>query len=172
MLSSLLGLAIAASGALLALEVAWTWLFPAKHYLVVPWKNWRDGLSTVDWSNLVVQLVAGGAVVIGLLFILFASAARGKDIKMHEPAADVSVTTSPRSLARVVGQKVRAQDGVTGASVTASAKRVHVRADSRMHTEGELRPKLLAVAQSAVDSLPLPTKPRVSVVVSSTKDRS
>lgn len=171
-LSSLLGLAIAAVGALLAIEVAWQWAFPEKNYLVVPWKDWRDRLSTVDWTNLVVQLVAGGVVIVGLLLILFASTARRKDIKMHEPAADVSVTTSPRSLARVVGQKVRTQDGVTGASVTASAKRVYVRADSRMHSESELRPKLLDVAQSVVDSLPLPTKPRVSVVVTSTKDRT
>jgi hypothetical protein len=55
--------------------------------------------------------------------------------------------------------------------VTASRRRVRVRATSRVHDEATLRPRLLEVAREAVADLPMPARPKVSVVVISPKDR-
>lgn len=172
LLSCLLGLAVAAAGALLALEVTWAWIWPRSAPLLVPWPRWRDRLAELSWSDTPVLLVAGGVALAGLLLLLFSATARGREVRLLAPKPGVTVTTTPRSLARLVGQRVRGAPGVTGATVTASARRIRVRASSKLQTEQELRPRVLEVATEVVDTLPLPRKPKVSVVVNSLKDRS
>ncbi|NBH10308.1 hypothetical protein GTY80_44580, partial [Amycolatopsis sp. SID8362] len=70
-----------------------------------------------------------------------------------------------------VGLTVRAQDNVAGASVTASARRIRVRAKSTLEAEGELRPRLLETVSALLDDVPLARRPKVTVVVDSPKDR-
>lgn len=94
-----------------------------------------------------------------------------RDVRLTDPADDVTVVTSPRSLARLVGHQVRAEDGVCSASVTASARRVRVRVISSMNTEAQLRPTLTTRVDELVGGLPLARKPKVQVVVDSPKDR-
>ncbi|AXB43470.1 DUF6286 domain-containing protein [Amycolatopsis albispora] len=171
LLSTLLGLAVAAAGALLALEVGWHWWRPAGSPLIVPWRRWQEALSTMNWASAPVQWIAAAVAVGGLVLVLFAASARRRAVRLTDPADEVSVTTTPRSLARLVGRHVRAEDNVTGASVTASAKKVRVRATSRLATEGELRPRLLETVRALVADVPLVRKPKVSVVVDSPKDR-
>jgi hypothetical protein len=171
LLSALIGLALAATGVLLALEVGWAWWRPGRGTLFVPWTAWRDRLTELTWNNAAVRVTAIVVAVIGLLLILAAAAAGRRAIRLTDPANEVSVTTSPRSLARLVGVTVRAQDNVAGASVTASAKRIRVRATSRIETEGQLRPRLLETVTGLLDEVPLVRRPKVSVVVDSPKDR-
>ncbi|MCP2258327.1 hypothetical protein LX15_002021 [Streptoalloteichus tenebrarius] len=170
-LSALLGLAVAAAGALLVVEVAWAWARPDDVPLVVPWPRWRDGLSGVDWADDRVRWLAAGLVALGLVLALLALLARRRDVRLADPAPEVTAVTSPRSLARVVGHRVRAADGVAGASVTASARRVRVRATSRMLDEDALRPRLGQLVGEVVGGLPLARRPRISVIVDSPKDR-
>ncbi|GAB2776533.1 DUF6286 domain-containing protein [Amycolatopsis magusensis] len=171
LLSTLLGLAVAVAGALLAAEVGWHWWRPAEAPLIVPWREWQAELSTLNWTSGPVRLIAALVAVGGLILVLLAASARRRAVRLTDPAEEVSVTTTPRSLARLVGRHVRAEDNVTGASVTASAKKVRVRATSRLATERELRPHLLWVVRELVADVPLARKPRVSVVVDSPKDR-
>jgi Family of unknown function (DUF6286) len=174
LLSTLLGLAVAAVGALLALEVGWYWWHPARapvSGLVVPWSRWRDALAAVGWDSFAVRLIAGVVAAAGLVLLVLAATARSRAVRLTDPAVEVSVTTSPRSLARLVGHAVRAQDNVTSASVTASAKRVRVRATSSLEGESELRPRLSAVITDLLGEVPLVRQPKVSVVVDSPKDR-
>lgn len=170
-LACLLGLAVAAAGALLAVEVAWAWIRPRSGPLLVPWPQWRDRLSELTWGDSSVQLVAWLVVVAALLLLLFAVAARRREVRLNEPAPEVTVSTTPRSLARLVGHRVRGTEGVSGATVAASAKALRVRVNSRMESERELRPKVLEVTNAVVDMLPLPRKPKITVVVDSLKDR-
>ncbi|GAA1291095.1 DUF6286 domain-containing protein [Saccharothrix xinjiangensis] len=163
-LSAPLGLALAAAGLLLVAEVAWRW-------------SGRGPLTGVSlagwaWTDRPVALVGAGVAAGGLVLLVLALAARTPEVPLDAPADDVRVVTTPTSLARVVGQRVRAEEGVSGASVTASRSRVRVRATSRVHDEASLRPRLLEAARSAVEDLPLPVRPKVSVVVLSPKDRS
>jgi hypothetical protein len=171
LLSTLLALAVSAGGLLLALEVGWSWWRPADSPLLVPWPQWRDRLAELGWDSYVVRLTAGIAAAAGLILLLMSLSARRREVRLHDPVTEVSVTTSPRSLARLVGQRVRAQDNVTGASVTASAKRVRVRATSRLEEENQLRPRLLEAVSSLLDEVPLLKRPKVSVVVDSSRDR-
>lgn len=171
LLTVLLGLAFAAAGAALTLEVGRHWWRPTEGPLLVPWPAWRARLTELTWQSTEARLTAGIVIAAGLVLLLVALAARRRSIPLHDPAPGVSVTTSPRFLARVIGQRVRAEDAVTRASVTASRKKVRVRATSRMQTEGDLRPHLITVVTELLDDLPLRRKPAVSVIVDSPKDR-
>lgn len=171
-LSCLLGLAVAAAGALLAVEVAWAWIYPQSGPLLVPWPQWRDRLGELTWGDGSVRLVAALVAVAGLLLLLFAATARRREVRLRDPTPEVTMSTTPRSLARLVGHRVRGAEGVSGASVTASARAVRVRASSRVQSERELRPRVLEVATEVVDALPLPRTPKVTVVVDSPKDRA
>ncbi|SFB45184.1 hypothetical protein SAMN05216266_11212 [Amycolatopsis marina] len=171
LLSTLLALAAVVIGAVVALEVAWQWWRPAEAPLLAPWPRWRDALAELTWDSGAVRVLAAVVAGAGLLLVLIALAARRRGVLLHDPATDVSVSTSPRSLARLVGHRVRAQDKVERATVTASAKKVRVRAISTMETEGELRPRLLATVSELLGEIPLARTPKVSVVVDSPKDR-
>lgn len=173
LLAPLLGLAVAATGALLAVEASWTLVRPRSGPLLVPWPAWRDTLASYSWSDSAVLVAGGVLALIGLLLVLVAGRARRQVVRMTDPAAEVTVVTSPRSLARLVGQRVRDEDGVDAASVTATARRVRVRvrAISRLTTEAALRPALTSLVTDLVTTLPLARTPRVQVVVDSPKDR-
>lgn len=158
-------------GAVTALEVAWHWWKPADAPLFLPWPQWRDTLANLSWNSGGVRVLAAVTAVAGLLLVLVAIAARGREVRLHDPAPEVSVSTSPRSLARLVGHRVRAEDNVDSATVTASARKIRVRAVSRMETEGELRPRLAAAVSELLGELPLASPPTVTVVVDSPKDR-
>ncbi|MFT7840615.1 DUF6286 domain-containing protein [Saccharothrix sp. BKS2] len=163
-LSPPLGLALAAAGLLLVAEVVWRWAG----------RGPLTGVSLAGWAwtDRPVALVGAGVAAGGLVLLVLALTARSSEVPLDEPAAGVRVVTTPTSLARVVGHRVRAEEGVSGASVTASRRRVRVRVTSRVHDEASLRPRLLEVARSAVEELPMPVRPKVSVVVLSPKDRA
>jgi hypothetical protein len=172
-LAALLGLALAAAAGTLAVEVGWAWARPGHGSLLVPWRTWQAHLSADTWTSQPVRLTAVVVAAAGLVLLLVAAFARtARVVPLNDPGPVVSVVTSPRSLARVVGGTVRGEDGVTGTTVTASARRVRVRARSRLSTEEELLPRLVAVTRAALDHLPLPRRPRVSVVVDSPRDRT
>lgn len=171
LLSPLFGLAVAAVGALFALEVAWAWARPNSVPLLVPWPDWRTALESVTWADIPLLLVAAAAVLVGLLLLLIAASARRKDLRLQEPAPEVTITTSTRALARLVDHRVRAADGVRSASVKVNRRKIRVRAASRLHGESELAPSLTTEVRELVNSLPLARVPRVQVVVDSPKDR-
>lgn len=171
LLSTLLALAAVAIAAVVVLEVAWHWWRPEDVPLLAPWPRWRETLAGLTWDSVPIRVLAAVTAGAGLLLVGVVLAARRRGVALHDPATEVSVSTSPRSLARLVGHRVRAQDNVERATVTASAKKVRVRAVSRMETEGELRPRLLESVAELLAELPLATTPKVSVVVDSPKDR-
>lgn len=171
LLSTLLGLAVAAAGILLALEVGWHWWRPADAPLLLPWPSWQDRLAEQDWTATWVRVTAGVLAVVGLLLLLASATARRRSVRLRDPATEVSVITSPRALARMIGSRVRAQDNVRAATVTATANKVRVRATSSLETEQQLRPRLAETVAELLNDLPLVRRPKVSVVVDSPKDR-
>ncbi|MGW3467775.1 DUF6286 domain-containing protein [Saccharopolyspora sp. NPDC000995] len=171
LITTLLGLAVAVAGALLAIEAVWFLLGPGTGGLIVPWQRVHFGLSSLSWHDPPVLATAAVVAVVGLLLVLVAINAGRKDIRLHDPAPEVTVTTDRRSLARLVGHQVRDQDGVAGASVTAGAKRVQVRATAQFRESGDLRGRLTETAEHAVQDLPLRTIPKVLVSVATPKER-
>ncbi len=171
LLSALLGLAIAAAGGLLAAETAWQWYRPQGAPLLVPWPVWRERLGELTWASTEVRLVAVGVALVGLLILLAALLARPRTIRLADPATAVTVSTTPRSLARAVGHHVRQQENVDSASVSATARKVRVRASSRFAPTAELRPRLVESVTDLLDDLPLGKRPRISVAVRSARGR-
>lgn len=169
-LAPLLGLALAAAGVLLVIEVVAAWVGPtAATGLVVPWPAWRTPLEDLTWAENPVPGIAIGVAVLGLLLVLVGLLARRSDIVVEAPTPELTVTTSPRVLARLVGRRVRATDDVAGASVTASRRRLRVTAQGWGGAGPALRTAVGAAVNELLDELPLHRRPRVAVSVQERK---
>jgi len=167
-LSPLLALAVAALGGAVALEIAWAWLRPAAVPLLLPWTGWRTTLEGWTWTATPVRLLGAGLVVAGGLLLLLALRAGRREVRLANPAPEITVTTSPRSLARLVGHQVRGLDHVASASVTATPHKVTVRAASCRPTDAATS-DVAETVRTLLSELPLTPTPRVSVAVRRTE---
>ncbi|GAA4703480.1 DUF6286 domain-containing protein [Pseudonocardia yuanmonensis] len=165
-LSPLLGLALAAVGVILVIEVVAAWLRPGTNGLVVPWPSWQAALTGLTWADRPVIVVAICVAVVGLLLLLVALLARRHDVALTAPTPEMTVATSPRVLARLVGRTVRESDDVAAATVSASARKVVVRAEGWPDAGGgfgELTDTVRDRVATLLDELPLARRPRVAV---------
>jgi membrane-bound metal-dependent hydrolase YbcI (DUF457 family) len=169
-LAPLLGLAIAAAGVLLVIEVVAAWVrTPATTGLLVPWPDWRVSLEGLTWADAPVPVIAIIVAVVGLLLMQIGFSARRRDVALISPTPEVTVTTSPRVLARLVGRRVRATDGVAAASVTATGKKISVGAQAWNDAGSALRSEVGTSVDTLLDDLPLARRPRVAVTVQQRK---
>ena len=169
-LAPLLGLAVALVGVLVLLEVVAASVRPDDgDGLVVPWPDWYATLGRVAWSDAPVPGIAIGTAVLGLLLVLVGLMARRPDIAVDGPAPEITVTTSARVLARLVGRRVRAADDIAAASVTASGRRVAVAAEAWNDADPELADRVRAHVEGLLDEVPLRRRPRVTVTVQDRK---
>ena len=165
-LAPLLGIALAAAGVLVVIEVVAAWVRPGMEGgLVVPWPDWMVTLASVSWNQSPVPGIAIGVAAAGLLLIIVGLAARRAEVRLAAPRADMTVTTPPRVLARLVGTRVRESDDVLSASVTASARRVAVTALAWHDAPPDLREVIVGRVRELLDELPLRRRPRVAVSV-------
>lgn len=148
-LSPLLALVVAAAGALLTIEVAAGWNASTDAGLILDWPEWRAALEERTWHSSGARWAAGGLAVVGLALVVIALAGRRQDIELTGPTPDVTVTTTPRALARLVRLRVAAADGVDRASVAASPRVVSVRA----RASGVAAEALLPVVRDRVDGV-------------------
>ncbi|MFC5949115.1 DUF6286 domain-containing protein [Pseudonocardia lutea] len=165
-LSPLLGLALAAVGVVLVVEVVAAWVRPTARGLVVPWPAWQVVLTRLSWSERPVVVVSICVAVVGLLLLLVALLARRHDVRLTAPTPEMTVATSPRVLARLVGRTVRESDDVAAATVSASARKVVVRAEGWPDADGGLGGLTDTVrgrVDGLLDALPLARRPRVAV---------
>lgn len=169
-LAPLLGLALAAAGVVAVIEVVAAWVrTPATTGLLVPWPDWRTSLEGLTWADAPVPAIAIGVAVVGLLLVLLGLLARRHDIGLTSPTPEVAVTTSPRVLARLVGRRVRATDGVAAATVTATGRKISVGAQAWNDAGSELRSTVGSSVDTLLDELPLARRPRVAVTVQQRK---
>jgi hypothetical protein len=174
-LAPLFGLAIAAAGVVLAIEVvaAWTRIDTDESGVIVPWPQWRTALEQLHWSDQPVPWIAIGVAVVGWIVMMVGAQARRVAIPLDGPASWMTVTTSPRVLARLVGQRVRKGDDVAGATVTASKRRIGIAAQGWGELDAETSKALRASVAQDVDGLletvPLRRRPRVALTVSQGK---
>lgn len=165
LLSPLLALAVAAVGVIVALETVTAWVAPGSSPLVVPWPDWRTALGPLSWSSAVVRGVAIGVGIVGLLVLLVGLRSRRRDVLLNDPVPEVTVTTTPRSLARAVGQEVRGLGEVVSASVVASPRRITVRASTDSENTSEVSGVVRGRVDEVLERLPLARRPRVAVWV-------
>lgn len=170
LITTLLGLVLAAAGAVLVIEVIRAWLQPDAGFLLVDWPSIRTDLRKLSWNDTSVRGTAALVALVGAVLLILAGKAGRNDIRLHDPAPEVTVTTAPTSLARFVGHQVREQGGVAAASVTATRKRVRVTITSEHTQVGDLRDRLIELTEESVRTLPLRTTPKVSVTVRPAKE--
>ena len=165
-LAPVLGLALAAAGVLVVIEVVAAWVRPGmENGLLVPWPDWLATLAGLSWNDSPVPGIAIGVAVVGLLLMIVGLTARRAEVRLEAPTTDMTVTTSPRVLARLVGTRVRAFDDVLSASVSASARRVGVTVVAWHDAPPDLREVIVAAVKELLDALPLRRRPRVAVSV-------
>jgi hypothetical protein len=165
-LAPLLGLAVALVGVLVVLEVVAASVRPGGgDGLVVPWPDWFASLQQTAWTDAPVPGIAIGVAVLGLLLVLLGLLARRHDVRVDGPAPEITVTTSPRVLARLVGRRVRTAEDVAAASVTASRRRVSVAAEGWSGAGRELADSVRTRVEALLDEMPLHHRPRVTVTV-------
>jgi hypothetical protein len=167
-LAPLLALLLAVAGLALVVETVTAWVAPASSPLVVPWPAWRTAIEGLTWQSGSVRVVAIVVGVIGLFVLVLGLVARRHDVFLADPVPEVTVTTSPRSLARAVGHEVRSHDDVLSASVVASATKITVKAATLDPAEG-VRAALRDRVTEMLVRLPLARRPRVAVSVTTTK---
>lgn len=165
LLFPLLGLLVALIGLAFVVETVTAWVAPTSSPLVLPWPTWRDGLASVTWQSGGARVVAVLVGVVGLVMLLVGFTARRRDVYLTDPVPEVTVTTSPRSLARAVGHEVRSHDEVVSASVVASSRKIVVKAATLDAPEG-VRTSVRGRVDELLTRLPLATRPKVSVSVS------
>ncbi|MCW0211969.1 MAG: DUF6286 domain-containing protein [Pseudonocardia sp.] len=174
LLAPLLGLAIAAAGAIAIIEVVAAWVRPGSTGVVVPWSAWQSSLTELTWSDNPVPVIGIVVGVIGLLLLVLVALARRHDVPLNSPSEEMTVSTSPRVLARLVGRHVRATDEVAGATVSASARKVAVTAEGYTRPDptdgGDLRTTVRERVDGLLDELPLTYRPRVAVTTRTRKE--
>ena len=168
LLAPLLGLAIALVGLAVAVETVVAWVAPTSSPLVVPWPAWRTAIEGLTWQSTAVRVTAIVIAVVGLFVVLLGLVARRKDVYLADPVPEVTVTTSPRSLARAVGHEVRSHGDVVSASVAATNKKIVVKA-STLDPADTVRGPVRERVDELLGRLPLSRRPKVSVSVSTTK---
>lgn len=168
-LAALAGFAVAVLGVLGVVELVTASVSPAS--MPVPWSGVRAALDGLAWSGLPVRIAAVTAIVLGLLLALLALRAGRTDIRLRDPAPEVTVTTDPRSLARLVGHRVREDEDVASARVAATRRRVRIKAVGTASSVAGLRPRLSESAEHTVQALPLLAQPRVSVSAAAAKEK-
>lgn len=171
-LTALLGMALATVGVLVLAELVWAWARPSADGLVMPRQVTAGVLSRTAWSDPPVRIAAAVAGALGLVLLLAGLRARRRILRLHDPAPQITATTSPRSLARAVGHRVREQEGIVSATVTASRRRIRVRATANSSAVGTLRETLTELTAEALGELPLRVQPRVAVSVTPNRERS
>lgn len=167
-LAALFGAAAVLLGALLAVEVVVTAVDPAG--APVSWPGVRSVLGGLAWNGVPVRIAAGVLTALGLLLAVLAVLAGRREVRLRDPAPEVTVTTDARSLARLVGHRVREDEDVASAAVTASRRRVRVRAVSAVSSADGLRPRLSETTEQTVRALSPLRQPRVSVSVARAKE--
>lgn len=167
-LAPLLALLLAVAGLALVVETVTAWVAPSSSPLVVPWPAWRSAIEGLTWQSGSVRAVAIVVGVVGLFVLVLGLVARRHDVFLADPVPEVTVTTSPRSLARAVGHEVRSHDDVVSASVVASSSKITVKAATLDPAE-EVRAAIRDRVTEMLVRLPLARRPRIAVSVTTTK---
>lgn len=82
-LAPLLGIALAAVGVLVVIEVMAAWVLPGTNTgLLVPWRDWAATLANLSWNQSPVPSIAIGVGVAGLLLIIVGLAARRREVRL------------------------------------------------------------------------------------------
>ena len=161
----MLGLALAAAGVIVVIEVLAAWVRPVEGGLLVPWPDWLATLAGLSWNASPVRGIAIGLGVAGLLLMIVGLTARRAVVRLEAPTTDMTVTTSPRVLARLVGTRVpgvrRRRVGLgDGVGPAGGGDRAGVARRATGPAGGARRP-----GQELLDELPLRRRPRVAVSV-------
>lgn len=165
LLAALLALALLGLALLIVIEVA-------AHLLndgpaLVPYDTWVERLRTVPWTDTVVRLVAIGAALVGLLLLLSALTARDRRFVLPTELPDLTLTTSPRAVARMLRRRAEMVSGVSSATAVVGRHRARVEAVVPFRDPDQAEYELNQVLSQALGSVPWKHHPTLWVAVQS-----
>ncbi len=161
LLSLLLALAVVVGSVLLALEVGWA--VAGQPPLLVPWRSAYTSGGGNAWDSGPARVLAVALLVVGLLLLLAElKPRRTPRLKLagSDPTIDAAITR--RSLRSTMLAGARQVDGVSGAKVKVSKRKVKVRAVSRLgsaETAKGLTGELENALRDRLDALQLARQP-------------
>lgn len=167
LIATLLALGVVLAGVLVVVESisGLTGNGPA----VVPWDRWLSDLQARPWADIAVRLVAAGAIVLGLLFLLAGVSARDQRLALrseHHP--DVVLTTTARAVARSLRHRGQTVPGVSAVNVRVNRRRAVVRATARLQAPQAVYDGLQRELGATMNGLPLLRPPRLRIRVRGT----
>ncbi|MCW2611633.1 MAG: hypothetical protein JWM15_2879 [Cryptosporangiaceae bacterium] len=161
-LAVLLGLTLAAAGVLTALEVGLAAL--TRPPLVFPHERITEVLQRSRWEDAPVRGVLLGIAVLGLVLLVAQLVPRRtRLLPIADPTPGVAVATTRRSLERALRRAATGADGISAASVTASPRRVRIRAVTGLRDVTGVQPGLVAAVDDQLDGIGLARRPTLSV---------
>jgi hypothetical protein len=158
----LLALALMAAGVLAAVEVGLAAL--SRPPLVVQREHVTEVLQRSRWADVPVRGVLLAVAVVGLVLLVAQLVPRRtRLLPITDPTPGVTTATTRRSLERALRRAATGADGIVAASVTASRRRVKVRAVTGLRDVTGLRTGLVAAVTEQLDGIGLARRPALSV---------
>ena len=138
--------------------------------VLVPYPDWTDWLRTHTWNDPIVQVLLGGLVVVGLLFLLLALR-RGKPaaLSLRNRTDGVDVTASRRSLEKSLSAATARTSGIAAASASVSRRTARVQARTLALSDPGIRDEVETAVKERLDSLGTERRMRTRVALT-TKD--
>jgi hypothetical protein len=157
-----LAIALAAAGVLAAVEVGLAAL--ARPPLVFPHEQVIEALQGRRWADAPVRGILLGVAVLGLVLLVAQLAPRRtRLLPIADPNPGVAAATTRRSLERALRRAATGADGISGASVTVSPRKVKVRAVTGLRDVTGLHASLVATVDDELDGIGLARRPALSV---------
>jgi hypothetical protein len=158
----LLALTMAVTGVLAAVEIGLAAL--GRPPLVLPRAQLTDVLQRSRWTDAQVEGVLLGVAVLGLVLLAGQLVPRRtRLLAIADATPGVTAATTRRSLERALRRAARGADGITAASVTATPRRVKVRAVTALRDVTGIQANLVATVDDQLDGIGLAHRPPVSV---------
>jgi hypothetical protein len=157
-----LALALVVGGVLTAIEVSVATL--GRPPLLLPREQAISLLQRSRWADAPVVAVLAGVAVLGLaLLVAQLVPRRTRLLPIADPTPGVAAATTRRSLERALRRAAAGADGITAASVTATPRRVRVRAVTGLRDTTGVHAGLVAVVNDQLDGIGLTRRPALSV---------
>lgn len=169
LLAALLALGLLGVALLTAIEVVGAVVDEAP--VLVPYDDWLSALRTTPWQDNIVRIVAGSVVALGVVLIFASLGARDRRFVLPTELPNLTLTTSPRAVARMLRRRAEMVSGVKQASAVVTRHRARVVALVPLGDPDRAEEELYESLSAALGSVPWKKQPTLYVGVQARSGR-